>query len=146
MIGRYMSDLETGDRLGPIEREITPFLVREYAHGAESTDERHLGVDDAVAQPTLYHAHKLGLLHHSCPGGSGPTARMHASYSAQHHAPLPVGAHVRISGEITARYERNGREFVDMTVEIADRDSGQPYATYVDTTLLSYRAGGGGHA
>jgi hypothetical protein len=139
MIGRYMSDLETGDRLGPIERHITPFLIREYAHAVEDTNERHLGADDQVAQPTLYHPHKLGLLHHACPEGAGPAARMHVSYSAQHHAPMPVGVHVVISGLITDRYERNGRDYVDMTVEVVDRDSGLTYATYVDTTLVSYQ-------
>jgi len=34
-VGRYVSDLEPGDRLGPVKFEITPFMVREYCHAVE---------------------------------------------------------------------------------------------------------------
>ena len=45
MLGRWVSDLEVGDLLGPVEQVITPFLLREYAHAVEDLSERYHGGD-----------------------------------------------------------------------------------------------------
>jgi hypothetical protein len=138
MLGRWMSDLEKGDRLGPIEREITPFMIREYAHSVEDGAARHQGVEGLVAPPTLLHAHKKRLLEDACPEGVGPHARMHLQYDATHHAVIPSGTVVTISGEVTDRYERRGRERVLIQFEIRDALTGLLYTSYSDTSLVSY--------
>jgi hypothetical protein len=134
-----MSDLDVGDELGPLDHVLTPFLVREYAHAVEDVAERHQGTQQPIAPPTILHAEKKRLLEHACPAGVGPTARMHLSYDAAHHAVIPAGATVTASGRVTDRFEKKGREHVVLQIEIRDKQTGQTYITYHDTSIMSYQ-------
>ena len=72
MLGRYVSDLQVGDIFPAMEYELTPFLIREYCHGVEETDERFLGAGIGgrqLAPPTMVHTDKIRMLEHACPGG-----------------------------------------------------------------------------
>ncbi len=137
-----MSDLEKGDTLGPIERTITPFMIREYSHSIEDDADRHQQIDGLIAPPTLLHAHKKQLLEQACPAGVGPHARMHLEYDATQHAVMPAGVTVVIAGSVTDRYERKGQERVTISFEIRDKDSGVLYTRYNDTSLVSFKAEG----
>jgi hypothetical protein len=142
MLGRWMSDLEPGDQLGPIDREVSAFMIREYAHSIEDSADRHHEGEHMIAPPTLLHAHKKRLLESACPEGVGPHARMHLEYDAVHHAAIPAGTVVTIAGRVTDRFERKGRERVTIRFEIKDKSTGRLYTTYNDTSLVSYRTEG----
>jgi hypothetical protein len=140
MLGRWMSDLEVGDVLGPIDHRVSPFLIREYAHAVEVSTERHQGTDGLLAPPTIVHTDKKRLMEYACPQGAGPQARLHLVYDAKYHEMLPAGTDVSISGEVTERFERKGREHVVITFEVRDKSTGLLYTAYKDTSLLNYRA------
>jgi hypothetical protein len=133
-----MSDLEIGDKLGPVDHCLTPFLIREYAHGVEDSADRHQEVAGLIAQPTFLHAEKKRMLEAACPDGIGPMRRMHLGYDAVQHAVIPAGTVVTVDGEVTDRYTKKGREHVVLTMEIRDKATGQVYTTYTDTSLISF--------
>lgn len=139
MLGRWMSDLEPGDKLGPVDHELTPFLIREYAHAVEDSSQRHQGVDGLIAPPTFVHAEKKRALEHACPDGVGPTARMHLVYDATHHAVIPAGTVLETDGTVTDRFDRKGREHVVVAFEVRNKATGQVYLSYSDTSILSFR-------
>jgi hypothetical protein len=133
-----MSDLEVGDKLGPSTHVLTPFLIREYAHSVEDISERHQGAAGLIAPPTFLHAEKKRMLEQACPEGIGPTRRMHLAYDAQQHATIAAGTKVQVTGEVTERFIKKGREHVILTMEIRDKKTGQVYTTYTDTSILSF--------
>ena len=141
MLGRYVSDLEVGDVLGPLDHTITPFLIREYAHAVEETSERHLGAEGQIATPTILHADKARLFNHFCPRGSGPHARLHLVYDATYHKVIPAGTELTVRGEVTECYEHKGREHVVLEIEVRDKVTGEIYTAYRDTSLMSFRSG-----
>lgn len=146
MIGRYISDLDAGDVMEPIEFPVTPLVVREYCHGVEEDHEwfhsARTPYGRQVAPPTLAHVGKNRLLDKNCPGGSGPHARMHYEYHAVNHGPIFVGDKLLFTGRITERYLKRGRTFIEYELEARTSD-GRLVATYHDKTLLSYKKEGG---
>jgi hypothetical protein len=140
MLGRYVSDLEVGDVLGPMDHLLTPFLVREYAHAVEETAERNLGVETLMAPPTMVHCSKKRLFDLACPGGAGPDARLHLVYDATYHKAIPAGRQLTIRAEVTEQYEHKGRPHVVLEIEVRDKQTGDLYTSYRDTSLLSYRS------
>ncbi len=146
MLGRWVSDLEVGDVLGPIDHVITPFLIREYAHAVEESSERHLGSAGLVAPPTMVHADKKRLFEFACPEGAGTDARLHLVYDATYHKVIPGGRELTVTAEVTDIYQHKGREHVILQIELRDKETGQLYTTYRDTSLVSFRTrDGGGH-
>ena len=140
MIGRYVSDLQVGDRLGPIEYTITPFLCREYAHGVEDGwDGYHRAASPDVPQllpPTYAHANKIRVFAHACPEGAGPVPRIHVEYDATYHRPVHAGMRVRGTGEVTERYVRNGREWLVCVFELRDTETGELMAANRDSSII----------
>lgn len=139
MLHRYVSDLEVGDVLGPVEYLLTPFLIREYAHAVENTSERHTGAADLMAPATIFHGFKGRLFRHACPDGAGPVAMVHTTYHATHHHVVPSSSELSIAGEVADRYERRGRESLEIHFEVRDKRTGAVLTSYDDTTLLGYR-------
>ena len=139
-LGRYTTDLDKGDVLGPIEYTMSPFVVREYCHANELHQPCFQGLDTQFAPPTLVHLDKLRLYRHACPEGTGPTARVHYEYDATIHAPVPVGVPLRVKGTVTDRYEKRGREYVVMVIELTTAADNKPLITYRDTILVAYRS------
>lgn len=119
------------------EHNLTPFLVREYAHAVEAYDDR-FHRPGGIAPPTIVHAHKVRLLDRSCPDGAGPHARLHVGYEASHHQLVPSDATTELSGRVAERYERRGREYLVLDIEVRDRLTGELYTTYRDTSALSF--------
>ena len=136
--GRYVSDLEAGDRLGPITYEVSAFTVREYCHAVELNHEMFLGISNPVAPPTLVHLDKLKLYEQTCPEGTGPHARVHIEFDATIHAPVPVGLTVRVAGVARERFEKRGRTYVITDIYMTDAASGRALIDYRDTVVLSY--------
>jgi hypothetical protein len=139
VLHRYVSDLQVGDALGPTECHLTPFLIREYAHGVEDFSERHTAAAGLTAPPTIFHPFKGRLFSMACPEGAGPVAILHTVYNATHHDLIPASSELTIRGEVTDRYERRGRESLEIHFEVRDKVTGQLYTSYDDTTLLGYR-------
>ncbi|MGE0878446.1 MAG: hypothetical protein AB7L13_05340 [Acidimicrobiia bacterium] len=136
MLGRYVTDLEVGDELGPIEYVLEAAHVREYAHGCEESAERNQGVAGQLAPPTIFHADKVRLLDLACPDGNGPSARMHLEWHAEHVKAIPVGRRLRASGRVSQRYVQNGRDRIVIDFALHDADTGDLYALYHDTSML----------
>ncbi len=139
-VGRYTTDLDKGDVLGPVEYTMSKFVVREYCHANELHQACYQGADPKFAPPTLVHLDKLKLYKVACPMGTGPTARIHYEYDATLHAPIPVGVPLRVSGTVTDRFEKRGRSHVLTTIELRTAADNQPLVTYRDTVIVSYRA------
>jgi hypothetical protein len=147
MLGGYISDLEAGDVLEPIEYVITPFMASEYAHGVEENCEwfhsAHAPGCRQIRPPTMIHVDKMRILEKNClkeqrvGGAKGPHARIHYEYHARHHSPAFVGDRVVVSGRITDKYVKRGRSYIDYHLEVRTSD-GRLITTYTDKTLLNY--------
>lgn len=141
-VGRYVSDLETGDTFDPVTFTITPPVARAFCHGFEETSEwfhgRVLG-DQQFAPPTWIHATKTRLLKKNCPSGDGPDPKLLVEYDATHHAPIPVGEPLIATGAVVDRYLKRGREYIYLQVELRRVADGQLLITYSDRTLLRHQ-------
>ncbi len=139
-IGGVVTDLDKGDVLGPVEYTLSPFVVREYCHAVELHQPCFQGVlGELVMPPTLIHLDKLRLYRHACPAGTGPTARIHFEYDCEVFAPVRVGDRLRVRGEVTERYEKNGRDYVVLVMELSNADTGTLLIRYQDKVILAYR-------
>ncbi|TCR62477.1 hypothetical protein [Bosea sp. BK604] len=137
--GKYVSDLDVGDKIGPVEYTMSAFVVREYSHANELHHEFLQGIDNPIAPPTLVHLDKLRLYRHGCPLGTGPSARIHYEYDATIHAEVPVGEKLSVSGEVIERYQKKGRDYVVMTIDLRRASDGKLLIAYRDTAILAYR-------
>jgi hypothetical protein len=135
----YVSDLDVGDEIGPLEYTMSPFVVREYCHANELHHDFFQGIDGPLAPPTLVHLDKLRLYRHGCPKGTGPHARIHYQYDATIHAPVPVGEKLRVSGKVTERFEKRGRDYVIMVIELRRAADNALLIEYRDTAILAFR-------
>lgn len=138
--GRYTSDLTEGDVLGPVEYTMSRFIAREYGHANELHQPCFQDLENAIAPPTLVHIDKLRLYKLACPGGAGPSARIHYEFDATIHAPVPVGTRVRSLGKVVNRHVRKGREYVVTDIEMRAADDDRLLISYRDTVILAFRA------
>ena len=139
-IGGVVSELDKGDVLGPVEYTLSPFVVREYCHAVELHHSCFQGREgDLVMPPTLIHLDKLRLYRHACPGGTGPSARIHFEYDVEVFHPVRVGDRLSVRGEIADRYQKNGRDYVVLVMELTNVATGQLLVRYQDKVILSYR-------
>jgi N-terminal half of MaoC dehydratase len=147
MLGGTIADLEPGDVFAPVRYVLTSLMCSEYAHGAEDPTEIYYSPTGGTRQirpPTMIHTDKMRLLEANCDlerrlaGIRTDDARIHYEYEAKHHSPAYVGEELVVSGRITDKYIRRGREFIryELRVETAD---GRLITTYNDRTLLRYR-------
>lgn len=143
--GRYVSDLEVGDELESVTYEMTPFIVREYCHGIdEYAEEFHRAIEPfgvQLAPPPLTHIDKIRLLKANCPDGPGPKARIHYQFHSRHHRPIPVGSRLTATGFVARRYEKKGRTYLEMEIEVRDSDTGDLVMSYNDTAILAFTSG-----
>jgi hypothetical protein len=137
--GGYVSDLEVGDELGPLQYTMSKFVAREYCHANELHHEFLQGTDEPVAPPTLVHLDKLRLYRHACPLGVGANARIHYEYYATNHGSIPLGSRLTVAGRITERYEKRGRQYVVTEIEMRNASDGKLLIEYRDTTVVAYR-------
>src|SRR3546814_19346079 len=72
----------------------------------------------------MIHTDKMRLLSLNCPkerrfaGQQAKNARIHYEYHAQQHSLAYVGDRLIVSGRITDRYVRRGREFISYRLEV----------------------------
>lgn len=138
-LGGYVTDLEAGDVLGPVEYTLSAFVVREYCHAVELHHDCFQAATGLVMPPTLIHLDKLRLYSHACPDGTGPTARIHYEFDVEVFAPVRVGDRLSVRGEITARYSRKGREYLDLEMTLDRLPDGARVMRYLDRVILAYR-------
>jgi hypothetical protein len=137
-IGRYTCDLEKGDVLGPVDYVMSKFVVREYCHAVEMHQPCVQGRDIRFAPPTLVHLNKLRLYKHACPGGTGPSARLHVEYDATIHAGVPVEVPLRVRGVVAEREMKRGREYVVINIELRTVEDNRLLISYKDTIITAY--------
>ncbi len=147
MLDRLISDLEPGDEFRPVRYELTEFIAQEYAHGCEQDPDDYLveweGEIRQARMPTAVHSDKMRLLEENTEekrvsGNYSRDARVHYEYEAQHHSPAFVGDEIVLSGRITDKYMRKGRQYLAYEIEVKTGD-GRLVTTYHDRTLLRYR-------
>lgn len=136
--GRYVTDLDLGDVLGPVEYTLSSFVIREYSHIVEMHHECFQGADDLIMPPTLIHLDKLRLYNAACPAGTGPTARIHYEYDAEVFAPARVGDRLSVIGRIKDRYVKKGRDYVLLEMELTNVATGELLVRYRDRVILAY--------
>jgi hypothetical protein len=139
--GRYTSDLDTGDVLGPVEFTLSPFVVREYCHGNEMHQPFFQDTDYPMVPPTMVHLQKLRLYDHSCPAGTGPNARVHVEFDATCHDTVRAGERLRATGRVTQRYMKRERTYVQVEIDLRAVDGDRPLITYRDTVIVAYAPG-----
>jgi hypothetical protein len=141
-LGRYVSDLEVGEVLTPVTYEMTPFVVREYCHGVdEFAEEFHRqtpGFDQQLVPLPMTHIDKIRLINENCPEGPGPNARIHYQFHARQHGLVPVGVQLTCSGSVARRYEKKGRVYLEMEIEVRETASRRLLVSYLDTAILNY--------
>lgn len=137
-VGGYTTDLERGDRLGPVEYTLSPFVVREYSHAVELHHDIFQRAKAGIMPPTLIHLDKLRLYRHACPKGTGPHARVHIEYDATFHHPVHVGERLRVGGVVSERYQKRGRDYVHIDMELHRVPDNTLLISYRDTVILSY--------
>lgn len=137
--GGYVSDLDVGDTIGPLEYVTSAFVAREYGHANELHHDFIQGVEHQIAPPTLVHLDKLRLYRHGCPLGTGPSARIHYEFDATIHGPIRVGERLRVAGRVTERYRKKGRDYVVMEIELRRAADDALLVAYRDTTILAFR-------
>jgi len=142
-VGRFTTDLDRGDVLGPVEYVMSKFVVREYCHSVEMHQPCFQGRDVPYAPPTLVHLNKLRLYRHACPQGTGPSARIHYEYDATIHAGVPVGVPLRVKGTVAERMMKRGREYVVIHIDLRTVADDRLLIEYRDTVVISYRSGAG---
>ncbi len=140
--GRYTSDLQEGDRFGPVEVVISPFQVREYCHANEMHDDIFQNAPDPIVPPTMAHLEKLRFYTMYCPEGCGPNARVHYIFDARWHAPIRAGEALIVEGGVTSRYMKRGREYMQVDIAMRAKADGSLRVEYRDTVCLSYREAG----
>jgi hypothetical protein len=132
--GRYISDIEEGEDLGAVAFELSPEFVDVYLRGiGEST--RALFRDEGLVPPTMMHPSKLRLLTTRFPAGPGPHARMHYHFDCRFHSAARVGERLIVSGVCARRYEKRGRPYIELEVEVHGED-GRLIWNCTDTLLL----------
>lgn len=140
-VGLCVSDLDKGDLLGPVEYTMSQFMIREYAHSNEMHHDFFQGSEGQIAPPTLIHLDKLRLYRHSCPGGTGPHARLHIEYDADFHAEVKAGEKLRVTGKVADRLVKRGRDYVIIEMEWRAASDNRLLVTYRDTVILAYKPG-----
>jgi hypothetical protein len=138
-VGRFTSDLDRGDVLGPVDYVMSKFVVREYCHAVEMHQPCFQGREIPYAPPTLVHLNKLRLYRHACPAGTGPSARIHIEYDATIHAGVPVGVPLRVKGTVAERVVKRGREYVIIDIDLRTAADDRLLIEYRDTVIISYR-------
>ena len=137
--GRFVTDLDRGDVMGPVDYTMSRFVVHEYCHAVEMHQPCFQGIDAQIAPPTLVHLDKLRLYKHACPAGTGPTARLHIEYDATLHAAVPVGVPLRVKGTVTDRFMKRGREYVLVHIDLRTAGDDRLLIDYRDTVILAYK-------
>jgi hypothetical protein len=123
---------------------MSPFVIREYCHGTGETFEPFHSPSELtggcqVAPPTLAHIEKIRLLKRNCPAGNGPDARIHFTYHAVHHAPIVAGTDLITSGYVSAKYVKRDRTYLDIEIEVREKETGRLLTSYSDSAILGYR-------
>jgi len=136
--GGTVWDLDKGDVLGPVEYRLSSFVIREYTHAVELHHPVFQGVSDQVMPPTLVHLDKLRLYKHACPGGTGPSARIHFEYDVEVFAPAYAGDLLRVTGTVEDRYLKKGRDYVVMRIDMERVETGELLMRYTDRVILAF--------
>jgi hypothetical protein len=137
--GRYTSDLEEGDRLGPVDVVISAFQVREYCHANELHQPCFQDEDSPVVPPSMAHLEKLRFYTMYCPEGCGPNARVHYTFDVRWHGAVRAGHPLVVAGVVRSRYMKRGREYMDVDITMHDKATDRLLVEYRDTVCLSYR-------
>jgi hypothetical protein len=143
-LGRYASDLEAGDVLGSFEYEVEPFVVREYSHSVELHQEEFQdGTDGVQYWPApLVHIDKLRFFKTACPGGAGPSARIHFEFRAAWSDAIRVGDRLIAEARVSERYTKKGRDYLVIEINLLSAADRRSIMRYQDTAILSYKQSG----
>ncbi|GAA2001291.1 hypothetical protein [Microbacterium ulmi] len=148
MLDGYISDLEAGDILRPVEYELTDLIASEYAHGVEDATEFFHSPQNPlggqVRTVTAAHVDKMRVLEESCTkerriaGNNAPDWRIHYEFEVENFSPAFVGERLRVTGRVVDVYVKRGRRFIQFEFETSTVD-GRKVSILRDRTLLRYQ-------
>ncbi|MFT3976437.1 MAG: hypothetical protein QM688_04900 [Sphingomonas bacterium] len=123
-------ELQPGQRVGPIEHDVTPAMVDAFlATMGAATDRRALAGEPMP--PTLLATDYVLLLHGVLELGHG----LMRSHETIVHRPVPVGARVEMAGEIIDKFVRKGRNYWTLEYHVAA--NGERCITYIVTCSVN---------
>lgn len=152
MLGGYVIDLEVGDVFEAMNYVLTPEMVREYCLAVEVDPNTYrINGDESalIVPPTMIHADKVRFLHEQCPKtqrgvdvmeDGRSTSRLHYEFDADFHDVVKVGEEVNVTGQVTARYEKRGRPYLELDVAWRRKTDGKLLIQYRDTCVLSFES------
>ncbi len=143
-LGRYTSDLEPGDVLGPVDYVMSKFVVREYCHAVEMHQACFQERDIPYAPSDTSPPEQAAPLPPCLPARRGTSARVHIEYDATIHAGVPVGVPLRVKGRVAERLIKRGREYVFVDIDLRTVADDRLLIAYRDTVITAYRASASG--
>lgn len=135
----YWDMVTIGDELSR-ELELTPELIILYADGVEDFNSWYEAwrmnswripgespFGGAIVPPLLVSHFVLSVqFDHTKPFAIGS---IHTFHDSEIHAPIPVGATVRITTKAIEKFEKRGRRYVRHAVTVTDTNNGTLYFT-----------------
>lgn len=134
--GRW-TDIAVGHRFEPVDYSVTPEQVERFeaAVGVRhpwSHDDSPYGFP--IVPPTLPCTDYTRFLAQVFP----PIVGMHARHRMRLIRPIPVGAEVRVSGEVVDKFIKRDRHYLVIEYRVEDAE-GDPYVVNtISTTIDAY--------
>lgn len=118
MAGMKYDDVTVGDPIGPGIHEVTATVAREYHEAIDASHPRLTGGGSGLVEPSILGRLALSTL----TGQEGGEGMIHAKQQFEFSSPVTVGDTVIAEGEISDKYERRGRKYVEADIELRTPD------------------------
>ncbi len=126
MSGRRADELQVGEEFAALEFHVSEEMNENFLHAVEDLHPRY--VEATADGPPLVHP---ALLINFSNNTRSPSfyllpgmAAIHTHEEVEHAGRARVGKRFRVSWQVTARYERRGRQYQVVEATIVDEDGG----------------------
>ena len=131
---RIFSGLTTGDRFGPAEYDVSATANDRYWRAA--------GIENAARTAGLLYPPMAANLTILALQTVAPAPLLHTHQTLVSHRALVAPATLTVTGSVTDRFAKRGREYLEVTAEVTADD--EPLWTSVATFIAAGTASGGG--
>lgn len=123
--------VEVGESIGPIEYVITEDKAQEHHEAIEATHPRFVDGDSDLVEPSILASAEYAAFDAEYPG---PNVGIHTDHTFEFYAPVRVGMKLHVEGEVTDKYEKRERKYVDSQVDFEDED-GEPVGRAIRSAI-----------